>query len=109
MSPDLEAQAPIYQRIYATICQIPPGRVATYGQVARITGGCTARMVGYALAALKAGMDVPWQRVINFKGKISPHGLGYGSAMQRQLLVEEGILFDEKERIDLRKFGFFFD
>jgi len=109
MSQDLETQEPIYQRIYATVCQIPSGRVATYGQVARITGGCTARMVGYALAALKEGMDVPWQRVINFKGKISPHGLGYGSALQRQLLIDEGILFDEKERIDLEKFSYFFD
>jgi methylated-DNA-protein-cysteine methyltransferase-like protein len=107
MSPDLETQAPIYQRIYATVCQIPRGRVATYGQVAKITGDCTARMVGYALAALKAGIDVPWQRVINFKGKISPHGFGYGSALQRQLLVEEGVHFDEKERIDLDEFGYF--
>ena len=91
------------------VCQIPEGKVATYGQVAEITGGCTARMVGYALAALQAGIDVPWQRVINTKGKISPHGFGYGSALQRQLLVEEGIIFDEKDRIDLEAFGFFFD
>ena len=109
MITDLEAQVPIYQRIYAMVFQIPIGKVATYGQVAEITGGCTARMVGYALAALKAGMDVPWQRVINTKGKISPHGFGYGSALQRQLLVEEGVIFDEKDRIDLEKFGFFFD
>jgi methylated-DNA-protein-cysteine methyltransferase-like protein len=109
MITDLETQVPIYQRIYATIRQIPRGKVATYGQVAEITGGCTARMVGYALAALKSGMDIPWQRVINYKGKISPHGFGYGSALQRQLLVEEGALFDEKDRIDLEKFGFFFD
>ena len=109
MITDLEAQVPIYLRIYATVCQIPRGKVATYGQVAEITGGCTAMMVGYALAALKAGMDVPWQRVINYKGKISPHGFGYGSALQRQLLVEEGALFDEKDRIDLEKFGFFLD
>jgi methylated-DNA-protein-cysteine methyltransferase related protein len=109
MSPDLEAQAPIYHRIYTTVCQIPRGKVVTYGQVAEMTGGCTARMVGYALAALRAGIDVPWQRVINYKGKISPHGFGYGSALQRQLLVEEGVLFDEKDRIDLEEFGFFFD
>jgi len=107
MSNDLNAQAPIYQRIYATVSQIPRGKVATYGQVAEVTGGCTARMVGYALAALKAWMDVPWQRVINFKGKISPHGFGYGSALQRQLLVEEGVLFDEKNQIDLEVFGYF--
>jgi methylated-DNA-protein-cysteine methyltransferase-like protein len=109
MITDLEAQVPIYQRIYAKIRQIPRGKVATYGQVAEITGGCTARMVGYALAALISGMDVPWQRVINYKGKISPHGFGYGSALQRQLLIEEGVLFDENDRINLEKFGFFLD
>ncbi len=109
MSADLDAKIPIYQRIYATVCQIPQGKVATYGQVAEITGGCTARMVGYALAAMKAGMAVPWQRVINYKGKISPHGFGYGSALQHQLLVEEGVIFDEMDRIDLDKFGFFFE
>ena len=72
--------APIYSRIYAFLRQIPPGKVVTYGQVANLLGGCTARMVGYALAALPAGSDVPWQRVINHQGKISPHGAGFGSA-----------------------------
>ena len=99
----------MYERIYKTIRQIPRGKVTTYGQVAQLTGGCTARMVGYALAALKEEQEVPWQRVINYLGKISPHGFGYGSALQRELLVEEGIQFDEKDRIDLGKFGFIFD
>ncbi len=109
MSSETGQQAPIYQRIYATVCQIPRGKVATYGQVAVITGGCTARMVGYALAALSDRDNVPWQRVINYKGKISPHGFGYGSALQRQLLVEEGVLFDAQDRIDMGEFGFIFD
>jgi methylated-DNA-protein-cysteine methyltransferase related protein len=98
---------PIYEQIYATVRQVPKGKVVTYGQVAWVTGGCTARMVGYAMAALKEN-DVPWQRVINSKGKISPHGYGYGSALQRQLLLEEGIRFDEQERIDLNEFGYIF-
>ena len=102
MSPDFELKEPIYQRIYATIRQIPPGRVATYGQVAKITGGCTARMVGYALAALKAGMDVPWQRVINSQGKISPR---QGADLQRALLEAEGVRFDSRGKIDLVRFG----
>ncbi len=100
---------PIYQQINATVRQIPSGKVATYGQVARVTGGCTARMVGYAMAALKEGSGVPWQRVINAKGMVSPHGFGYGSALQRQLLVEEGVTFDTKDRIDLGQFGCLFD
>ncbi len=94
---------PLYQRIYAMVRQIPKGRVASYGQIARIVGGCTPRMVGYALSALKhtsEGEEVPWQRVINSQGKISPFGDGFGSAIQRQLLEEEGIHFDLEGRVD---------
>lgn len=100
-----DGSTPIYSRIYAFVRQIPPGKVVTYGQVANLLGGCTARMVGYALAALPAGSDVPWQRVINHQGKISPHRAGFGSAMQRRLLEEEGIRFDLQGRIDFKEFG----
>jgi methylated-DNA-protein-cysteine methyltransferase-like protein len=93
------------ERIYAVVRQIPPGRVATYGQVAALAGGCTARMAGYALAGLHDGSDVPWQRVINSQGKVSPHGAGFGSAIQRQLLEEEGIEFDSQGRVDFEKVG----
>ncbi len=96
---------PKYEQIYAVVRQIPPGKVATYGQVAALVGGCSARMVGYAMAALPQNSDVPWQRVINHKGKISPHGFGYGSWLQRQLLEAEGVSFDAQDRIDLRQFG----
>ncbi|MDZ4158318.1 MAG: MGMT family protein [Anaerolineaceae bacterium] len=96
---------PYYTQIYALVRQIPPGRVATYGQIARCVGGCTARMVGYALAALPQDTDVPWQRVINRQGKISVHGDGFGNALQRQLLLDENIQFDEQGRIDLHEAG----
>ncbi|MCC6148000.1 MAG: MGMT family protein [Anaerolineaceae bacterium] len=94
-----------YEEIYALVRQIPSGRVTTYGRVAALTGGCTARMVGYALAALPKGSDVPWQRVINSQGKISPHGFGYGSALQRVLLEEEGVAFDGQGRVSFDQFG----
>lgn len=96
---------PKYEEIYSIVRCIPSGKVATYGQVAALAGGCTARMVGYAMAATPEGSGVPWQRVINHKGKISPHGFGYGSAMQRALLEAEGVEFDEQDRIDLARFG----
>ena len=95
----------LYERIYATVRQIPSGRVATYGQIARLVGGCSAQMVGFALAALPNGSDVPWQRVINAKGKISPRGIGFGSMIQRTLLEEEGVLFSRDETIDLITYG----
>lgn len=97
---------PIYERIYMVVRQIPPGKVATYGQVAAIVGNSTARMVGYAMAALPYGTDVPWQRVINSQGKVSPRQSGNGSARQRQLLEAEGVRFElPNERIDFNKFG----
>ncbi len=105
MAQQTGAEVPLYERIYAMVRQIPDGKVATYGQIAKMVGGCSARMVGYALAALPEGSDVPWQRVINYQGKISPHGFGYGGAMQRLLLEEEGVVFDPQERVDLARFG----
>jgi methylated-DNA-protein-cysteine methyltransferase related protein len=98
---------PLYERIYAMVRRIPPGKVTTYGRIAELVGGCTARMVGYAMAALKRGTapDVPWQRVINAQGKISIHGDGIGNAMQRTLLEEEGVAFDADGRVDFYIFG----
>lgn len=95
----------LYEMIYAVVCQVPSGRVTTYGAIARILGGCTAREVGYAMAATPEGSNVPWQRVINSQGKISPHGAGYGSAAQRKILEEEGIVFDASGKIDVQKYG----
>jgi len=105
MPSDSPPDAPMYEQIYAVVRQIPPGRVATYGQIAAIVGGCSARMVGYALAALPFGRDVPWQRVINRQGKISLRGGGIGSALQRQLLEAEGVQFDQAGRVDFEQVG----
>lgn len=91
----------IYDRIYDMVRRIPLGRVATYGQIARLVGGCTPRMVGYALAALPSGRDVPWQRVVNREGRVSPRSAGHGDSIQRSLLESEGISFDRRDRLDL--------
>lgn len=98
--------ASAYERIYAVVRQVPPGQVATYGQVAQIVGGVSAQMVGFALAALKnSPHDVPWQRIINAQGKVSIHGDGWGNALQRQLLEMEGIAFDAEGRVDFDQQG----
>jgi len=96
--------ASVYERIYAIICQIPPGWVATYGQIAGIEGHCTPRMVGYALAALNAE-GVPWQRVINSAGRVSERSGGGGTATQRLRLMEEGVQFSRGGRIDFESYG----
>lgn len=92
-----------YQRIYAMVRQIPRGQVATYGQIAQLVGRCTARMVGYAMAGLDFASDVPWYRVINYRGRISPRP-GEGAEMQHRLLQEEGVVFDAQDSIPLHRF-----
>ena len=96
---------PVFERTLDVVRRIPDGKVATYGQVAMIAGGCTPRMVGYCLAALDPGSDVPWQRVINYKGKVSPRSSGHGSQLQRELLVDEGVKFDSQSRVSFKDFG----
>ena len=94
-----------YQRIYAVIKRIPRGRVATYGQIAELAGlGGQARQVGYALSALPEGSKVPWQRVINAKGEISPRSEPHFENVQRALLKREGIAFDANGRIAPARF-----
>lgn len=99
-------EARLYERIYAVTRQIPPGKVSTYGQIAAIVGGgCSARQVGYAMAALRADdRSVPWQRVINRQGQISLRP-GQGGAIQRELLAAEGVAFDAQARVDFNRFG----
>lgn len=103
-SDSLRSTQPIYQRICLLVQQIPAGQVATYGQIAALTGDCTARMVGYALAALDGSAAVPWQRVVNAQGKISPRADSGSTESQRLRLSEEGIVFDATGRINLRRY-----
>lgn len=91
--------------------QIPSGQVSTYGQIASMIpppGSLNlkdyeafgARWVGGAMA--NCPDDVPWQRVINSQGKIS---LRSGAERQKELLLEERVEFDEKDRVDFDRYG----
>ncbi|MFH2007109.1 MAG: MGMT family protein [bacterium] len=93
------------ERVWEVVRAIPPGQVATYGQLARLAGRCTARMAGYALAAVPDGSGIPWHRVVNAQGRISVRSSGEPSVRQRLLLEAEGVVFDPGGRIDLRRFG----
>jgi methylated-DNA-protein-cysteine methyltransferase-like protein len=93
-----------YPRIYEVVRRIPHGRVATYGQVAQLAGlGDHARLVGYALHALKDD-SVPWHRVVNARGRISVRDEPGSHRWQRQLLEDEGVVFDAEGRIALERF-----
>lgn len=97
-------ETPLYEQIYDIVRQIPAGQVATYGQIAKMVERCTARMVGYAMAAAPWEADIPWQRVINAQGKISPRRGGQGHILQRTLLESEGVRFDKQARIDFNEY-----
>lgn len=95
-----------WERIRAVVRRIPRGRVATYGQVAELAGlPGHARLVGYALHSLPENTAVPWHRVVNARGGISRRAEPGPEALQRRLLELEGIAFDARGRIDLRRQG----
>ncbi len=90
------------QRVYQAVLDVPEGAVTTYGDVAAVLGNPRlARQVGWALARLPDGTEVPWHRVINSKGSISFRGdMGRG-AEQLQRLSSEGVEFDASGRCQL--------
>jgi methylated-DNA-protein-cysteine methyltransferase-like protein len=95
-----------YRDIYSVVARIPKGRVATYGQVALLAGKPGhARLVGYALNALHGRFPIPWHRVINAKGRISPRaGANSADITQRLRLEKEGVKFDERGAISFNRF-----
>ena len=102
----MASEASGYQRIYSVVSRIPRGRVATYGQIARLAGlPGQARLVGYALAALDDRSRVPWHRVVNAEGRISPRRDGSPAArVQRLRLEREHVRFDDGVSLSLELF-----
>jgi len=94
-----------FERIHAVIKRIPKGKVATYGQIARLAGlPRHARQVGFALAALKDGARLPWQRVVNAAGTVSPREHPNSRERQAAMLEREGVVLDARGRISLPDF-----
>jgi methylated-DNA-protein-cysteine methyltransferase-like protein len=105
-------QQAYYEQVWELVRQIPRGKVAAYGQISLMLPPPNGvefeaykafgpRWVGGAMAACPD--DVPWQRVINSQGKISPRP--GGAEKQRLLLEQEGVEFDAKDRVDFKKYG----
>ena len=93
-----------WQAICAAIPAIPSGKVASYGQVALLAGlPGRARLVGRVLSHLPPGSEIPWQRVVNARGEISLRE--HAGARQQQLLEREGVHFNARGRIDMRRYG----
>jgi methylated-DNA-protein-cysteine methyltransferase-like protein len=90
----------LYDQVFAVLARIPPGCVATYGQIALALGMPNgARTVGWAMRQCPEGL--PWYRVVNAQGKSSL--TGEGREMQRALLAEEGVEMGLDGRVDLKR------
>ena len=91
-------------RVYEMVRRIPPGKAASYGDIAALLGAPrAARGVGWALNALEGDSDVPWWRVINKRGAISIRHPDVSPKVQRALLEDEGVEFDDNECVDWTK------
>ncbi len=95
-----------YDSIYDTVRRIPGGKVGSYGKIAQAAGlPRQARLVGYALHALKADTNVPWFRVVNARGGISLSEQFSSGGLQRAILESEGIEFLANGKIDMKIFS----
>ena len=95
-----------FEIIYDVVKNIEKGKVATYGQVARLAGNPhLARVVGYALHKNPNPSIIPCHRVVNREGKTAKSFVFGGADIQRQLLEAEGVIFEEDGKIDLNKYG----
>jgi methylated-DNA-protein-cysteine methyltransferase-like protein len=85
------------EQVITKINQIPRGRVATYSQIAAMAGSPRAAlMVGRILRYSGEDKQLPWQRVINSKGRISIVNMSYPAELQAKLLQEEGVKVEKR-------------
>jgi len=97
--------SPFTERIRNIVAAIPRSRVATYGQVAVLAGNPrAARQVSWVLHSSSKRYGLPWHRVIGGRGSISLEP-GRGYEEQKSLLLSEGVVFGDRDRIDLERFG----
>ena len=92
------------RKVMATVKKIPRGKVASYGQIARLAGKPGgARGVGWILNSMSEIHALPWQRVLNSQGKISLPPRSSAFLEQRRLLIKEGVVFLDRISVDLEK------
>lgn len=92
------------EKIIWYIQNIPRGKVLTYGGVAALAGNPgAARQVSWVLRSYTEKLSLPWFRVINSTGGISIKNI-QGYTLQKTLLEKDGIVFNEKEKVDLKAY-----
>lgn len=93
-----------FAQVHALVAGIPPGKVMTYGQIARVLNSpYSAKLVGFAMSAAPGDAGLPCHRVVNRKGEMAGGMHFGGAAAQRALLEAEGVTFLDDGTIDLDK------
>ena len=93
------------QRLWQVISAIPPGRVCSYGGVAKLAGlGQGARQTAWALRNLPRDTRIPWFRVINAQGRIAMPEGSRGYKEQRKRLAAEGVTFKDNGKLSSSAF-----
>ena len=104
----MDERQTFFDKVYAAVMGVPCGRVATYGQIARLCGSPrSARAVGYALHVNPRPGIVPCHRIVNREGRLAPAFAFGGVQVQKQLLEAEGVPAVERDGlfyVDLDKF-----
>lgn len=94
-----------FENVYEAVQLIPRGKVATYGQIARMIGAPrSSRAVGYALHSNPHPGVIPCHRVVNREGRLAPAFAFGGPEIQAQLLESEGVEVSEDFTVDLGKY-----
>ena len=94
----------VFAEIYEIVAQIPPGSVATYGQIAAMAGiPRGARTVGWAMRQSPQHLNLPCHRVVNSSGALSPVHVFGGEEAQSARLEAEGITFLPGGGIDMKR------
>ena len=95
----------LFENIYKAVKSIPPGKVASYGQIARMAGSPrAARQVGWALHVNPDPGGIPCHRVVTKDGRVSPVFAFGGENVQVHMLRDEGVEFLADGRVDMERF-----
>lgn len=93
-----------FSKVYSIVAQIPKGKITTYGQIAALLGQPRgARVVGWAMKAASEELKLPCHRVVAKTGKVAPCHVFESPEIQKQILISEGVTFNEEGLINMEK------
>ena len=99
----MKQQQSFKEKIYSLTKQIPRGKVATYGQLAKLAGSPgAARAVGMCMKTNPNAPIVPCHRVVAADGSLTGYSAGEGVSTKKEMLLKEGVMF-RGDKVDLQK------